>query len=190
MLQHDADALDAAQDALVAAVRALPRFDGRSSFGTWLYRITTNTCLDELRRRRRRPVVGLGGAEGEASGEALPRSGGGPWHRDPAEVVADRIDVDAALRALPEEFRVVVVLRDVADLPYDEIADILTIPIGTVRSRLARGRAALADHVGNAEAPDVVQTLRPMPGGSATPGPQRPEPPEPPASYRQEEHSR
>ena len=56
---NEADAVDAAQDALLSAVRAITRFDGRSSFGTWLYRIATNASLDELRRRRRRPVVGL-----------------------------------------------------------------------------------------------------------------------------------
>ena len=59
MLGNDADALDATQDALVAAIRALGRFDGRSSFGTWIYRIATNVCIDEIRRRRRRPVTGL-----------------------------------------------------------------------------------------------------------------------------------
>jgi len=69
------------------------------------------------------------------------RAGG---HRDPADVVAARVDIDAALVALPEEFRAAVVLRDVCDLPYEEIAAVLGVPVGTVRSRLARGRSALA----------------------------------------------
>jgi len=153
MLGNDADALDATQDAFVAALKALGRFDGRSAFGTWLYRIATNTCLDELRRRRRRPVTGFatdvaeiadhagGGAGTGVSGDRAGRVGGG---RDPADVVAARIDIDRALASLPLEFRTAVVLRDVCDLPYDEIADILGVPVGTVRSRIARARSALA----------------------------------------------
>jgi len=162
MLGNDADALDATQDALVAAIRSLSRFDGRSSFGTWLYRVATNTCIDELRRRRRRPVTGIVydiaevaegmSSEGRLSGPRIAgRSAPGPdpsghvgGSRDPAEVVAARMDVDAALALLPVEFRTAVVLRDVCDLPYDEIAQVLDLPIGTVRSRIARARSALA----------------------------------------------
>lgn len=179
MLSNDADALDATQDALLAAVKGLERFDGRSSFGTWMYRIATNVCLDELRRRRRRPLVGLpdddgrdaaGGpgvrtsarrdlwvdtataeevardhAPGRAAGSAaVAPSAFGSAGLDPADSVVAKIDVDAALAQIPSEFRVAVVLRDVCDLPYDEIADVLDLPIGTVRSRIARGRAALA----------------------------------------------
>ena len=161
MLGNDADALDATQDALVAAIRGLSRFDGRSSFGTWLYRVATNTCLDELRRRRRRPVTGIAYDVAEVADElssevpgpfAVPaRRGAGPdrsgragGSRDPADVVAARLDVDAALALLPIEFRTAVVLRDVCDLPYDEIAAVLDVPVGTVRSRIARARSALA----------------------------------------------
>jgi RNA polymerase sigma-70 factor (ECF subfamily) len=152
MLGNDADALDAAQEAFLAAVRALDRFDGRSTFGTWMYRIATNACIDELRRRRRRPVTGL-----DTSGESVagnqgfdvlaakgPRSATAWAGRDPADVAATWGDVDAALRSLPVEFRTAVVLRDVCDLPYEEIAHILRVPMGTVRSRIARGRAGLA----------------------------------------------
>jgi RNA polymerase sigma-70 factor (ECF subfamily) len=143
MLGNDADALDATQDAMVAAIRALHRFDGRSSFGTWLYRIATNACIDELRRRRRRPVPGLADADppfGDGPDRASPAAG-----VDPADVVTARLDVDAALRGLPVEFRTAVVLRDVCDLTYEDIAAILEVPVGTVRSRIARGRAALAE---------------------------------------------
>ena len=195
MLGNEADALDATQDALLAAIRGLSRFDARSSLATWLYRIATNACIDEMRRRRRRPVTGLGAdiadVVGEVSfdasglfvvpresrgdrfdepvlrtdvwpdegGAAAPRwptsrspgarditgrDKGAEWGRDPADVVAARVDVDEALASLPEDFRTAVVLRDVCDLPYDEIADILQVPVGTVRSRIARARSALA----------------------------------------------
>lgn len=135
---HDADAHDATQEALIAIVRGLPRFDGRAAFGTWAYRIATNACLDELRRRRRRPEPGL---------PELERTpvGGGPA-LDTG--VADQVAVQAALARLPLDFRAAVVLRDLCQLDYAEIAEVLGIPPGTVRSRIARGRAALAAALG------------------------------------------
>ncbi len=158
MLGNDADALDATQDTLVAALRALGRFDGRSSFGTWIYRIATNTCIDEMRRRRRRPVTGVGADVAEVADDISVGSSGSfgsfgapglfvepaSSGADPADIVAVRIDIDGALASLPLEFRTAVVLRDVCDLPYDEIAVILGVPVGTVRSRIARARSALA----------------------------------------------
>ncbi len=155
MAGNDADALDATQEALVAIVRGLPRFDGRACFSTWAYRVATNACLDELRRRRRRPVVGLPERDGEALEVADHRPG-------PADQVADRSEVDAALAELAPEFRAAVVLRDLCQLDYAEIAEVLEIPPGTVRSRIARGRAQLADHLaGNQTGPTERPTLAP-----------------------------
>ena len=142
MLGNEADAVDAAQDALLSVVRSIARFDGRSAFGTWIYRIATNACLDELRRRRRRPVVGLPGETDDDGFQAAAFGAGG---RDPADEASAHVDVDAALRQLAPEHRAAVVLRDVCDLTYEEIAAVLDVPIGTVRSRIARGRGALAD---------------------------------------------
>jgi RNA polymerase sigma-70 factor (ECF subfamily) len=136
---NEADANDAAQEALIAIVRGLPRFDGRSSVGTWVYRIATNAALDELRRRRRRPLP---------SGVESIELATGAHHTGTEQATADRLALEAALATLPEEFRVAVVLRDVADLDYADIAEVLGIPPGTVRSRIARGRAALADRLG------------------------------------------
>lgn len=140
---HDAE--DAAQEALVAVVRGLSRFDGRSSITTWVHRVTTNACLDEVRRIRRRPVP-----VEAVSGTEVPDGAAGP--EDHALGASSRRDLAAALEALPEEFRVAVVLRDVADLDYAEIAEILSVPIGTVRSRIARGRGRLADLLSEAAA--------------------------------------
>jgi RNA polymerase sigma-70 factor, ECF subfamily len=145
---NDADAADAAQEAMIAVVRGLARFDGRSSFGSWVYRVATNASLDELRRRKRRAAAPLPeqlGTNEHARGPA------------PDALVGDRIDVDAALARLPEEFRVPVVLRDLCDLDYAEIGQVLQIPAGTVRSRISRGRAALAQLLGN----QIVPTERP-----------------------------
>ena len=134
VLAHPEDALDAAQEAMIAVARGIARFDGRSLFTTWLYRVTTNAALDEARRRQRRP----------RPMETLPEVGGGP---DIADRLADQMLVDAALERLPAEFRAAVALRDLAGFDYAEIADVLGIPPGTVRSRIARGRAALADQL-------------------------------------------
>lgn len=140
ILHHDADAADATQDSLLAAVRALASFDGNAAFGTWMYRIATNTCLDQLRRRKRRPTAPLD--ETVMLSDLVET-------RPFDSTVVDQMAVQSALERLPEDFRLAVVLRDVADLDYDTIADTLGVPIGTVRSRIARGRAILAKELGN-----------------------------------------
>ncbi|MEA2716908.1 MAG: eukaryotic-like serine/threonine-protein kinase [Actinomycetota bacterium] len=138
---NDADGADACQEALIAIVRSLDRFDGRSAFATWAYRVATNACLDELRRRRRRPEPGLPEDEvaGHGGGRGRAAIGGG----DPFADVDTRVTVDAALADLAPEYRVAVVLRDLCGLAYAEIAEVLDVPIGTVRSRIARGRGVL-----------------------------------------------
>jgi RNA polymerase sigma-70 factor (ECF subfamily) len=150
MTGNDADAADATQEALLAVVRGLSHFDGRSSFVTWSYRVATNACLDELRRRRRRPLPM----------DELIAPASGP--NDLAGSVADRVSIDGALAMLPLEFRAAVVLRDVCALDYAEIAEVLDIPAGTVRSRIARGRAAVAAQLaGNPDPPDHRQIPSP-----------------------------
>lgn len=131
---NEADALDATQEALIKIARRIDRFDGRSAFSTWAYRVATNACLDELRRRSRRPTPGL--PDHELAEVGSPAFDGG---------VAGRLDIEAALAELPAEFRAPVVLRDQLGMDYAEIAEVLSIPPGTVRSRIARGRRRLAD---------------------------------------------
>jgi RNA polymerase sigma-70 factor, ECF subfamily len=143
----DADAQDATQEASIAIMRHIAKFDGNSAFSTWIYRIATNASLDELRRRKRRAVtvgddtmlesIGAGGPAGIAAFVDASSSGGFDTR------IADRLQIDAALAKLPPDFRAAVVLRDLCDLDYGEIAEVLGIPPGTVRSRIARGRAAL-----------------------------------------------
>jgi RNA polymerase sigma-70 factor, ECF subfamily len=130
------DALDATQEAMIAVARGIGRFDRRAAFTTWLYRVATNAAVDEGRRKARRPRPVDPPAEAASVAS-------------PEDAVGARLDVDAALGDLPEEFRVAVVLRDLCDLDYAEIAEVLDVPPGTVRSRIARGRSALAEALGN-----------------------------------------
>ena len=142
------DALDATQDALLSIARKIHLFDGRARFSTWCYRVATNAALDEARRRTRRP----------RPTDLLPEP-----TRDVVSTetqIADRLDIDAALAALTPEYRAAVALRDLVGMDYAEIADVLDVPPGTVRSRIARGRAALADVLGNREAPSEHQRPR------------------------------
>jgi RNA polymerase sigma-70 factor (ECF subfamily) len=131
---HDAE--DLTQDVFVRVFRSLHRFQP-GTFEGWLHRITTNLFLDGARRRQKIRFDGLG----DGSAERLPSN----WP-SPSEQLADADldhDVAAALSALPPEFRAAVVLCDIEGLSYEEISEVLDIKIGTVRSRIHRGRAQL-----------------------------------------------
>lgn len=131
-LLGDRDGMDdALQEAYVKAFRALPRFKGDSGLGTWLYRITYNVCIDELRRR---PVVPHVSANGSDPATAGP---------DPEEAAIARGDLAAALAALPADHRAAVLLVDAHGFDYAEAGRILGIPPGTVASRLNRARGTL-----------------------------------------------
>lgn len=181
MTGNDADALDACQEALIAVARGVGRFDGRSSFGTWAYRVATNACLDELRRRQRRPVPESDAERLDGARLALAPAA------DPGDAVAGRLDIDSALAGIRPEYRAAVVLRDLCDLSYAEIADSLGVPPGTVRSRIARGRSALAELLAGSQNPAAGNPEAGNPGagnpGAGNPeagnpegGPRRPSP--------------
>lgn len=126
------DASDAAQDTFVRAFQALPRFREDATLSTWLYRIATNAALDLVRRRPTAPRT------------ELPVNHPGP--DDPEREVTRRElarRVQDALAGVPAEFRAAVVLRDLQGLSYADVAHVLQVPVGTVRSRISRGREAL-----------------------------------------------
>jgi len=140
LLGHPEEALDACQEVLVAMLRSLARFRGESRFQTWLYRITINTCI--MRRRSARARTRL-------ISDVPVDSARPAWQQvDPESMVLNR-EAQAAvrehLRRLPPEFRAVVVLRELEGLSYEEIAETLGVPLGTVRSRLSRGRLLLRE---------------------------------------------
>jgi RNA polymerase sigma-70 factor (ECF subfamily) len=155
---NDSDAADAAQEALISIVRSLPRFDGRSSFSTWVYRIATNASLDELRRRRRRPMLAVVDDPERPQSDVVDPDAGMR-----IDAVADRMELDAALADLAIDFRVPIVLRDIAGLDYAEIAETLGIPAGTVKSRIARGRASLANALSSGNQPPTDDRPTPAP---------------------------
>ena len=148
----DADsAADATQTAFVRAYRSLGRFRGTSAFSTWLYRIVCNVCLDVLRSTRGN-VVSLDATDEEAIGshhrQLRDHSHEPSFHVEQSE---RQRAVHKALGLLHEDYRVVLVLCDLQGFSYDEIAQIVQIPLGTVKSRLNRARLALK----KALAPDM-----------------------------------
>ena len=143
MLGREEDARDAAQDAFLTALRKLSSFRGEAQFTTWLHRVTVNACYDVLRKKKREPM--LEPARDEEGPEPP-----GPASPDHADSAVAAVDVQRALLRVPQEFRAVLVLHDVHDLAYGDIAETLGIPVGTVKSRLHRGRVALATELGEA----------------------------------------
>jgi len=137
MLGNREDAQDAAQEAFISALRRAASFRQEAAFSTWLYRIAVNAATDQARRRGRARTTPL---EPEDAGVPLPARD----HSDHGEDVATAVTVQAALTRVPEEFRAAVVLCDLLRLPYAEAAAALGVPVGTVKSRVYRGRLALA----------------------------------------------
>jgi RNA polymerase sigma-70 factor, ECF subfamily len=151
MLKDRQSAEDFTQDTFIQAYRKLPGYRN-GSFRAWLVRIVTNACLDELRRRKRRPLVPLEPLNQE--GEEVESV---DWLADPGPSVEDRLEqadlsglLQCQMDQLPADHRAVLVLVDLQDFDYEEAAAALGVPVGTVKSRLARARTQLrkrlADH--------------------------------------------
>ncbi len=131
LLPNEYDAEEACQDALLSVARRIDRFEGRSRFSTWLYRITLNAGLDTYRRlKRRAATVDVDDVQLTAAGRT-------------SVIAGNRIDLLEALDEIDPKFGVPVMLRDVYDLDYPEIADALDIPEGTVKSRIHEGRKTM-----------------------------------------------
>ncbi len=146
-IMGDSDsAADATQEAFISAFRAIHRFRG-GSFRAWLLRIVTNACYDELRRRKRRPSASLEALYVE---DASPEPQGSlASHTEHPENYVQRMELQAAimncLQALSEDQRVIAVLSDIEGFSYEEIARIVGVALGTVKSRLSRARSSLRD---------------------------------------------
>lgn len=147
MLRKPSAASDATQATFVRVWEALSSFRGDASFSTWIYRITMNVCLDELRRRKKEPLSLTeedddGGPAGERDMPDLSdEPASSAEQRELQELVHE------AIGRLSEDFRAVIVLYDLQGLSYQEISDALEIPLGTVKSRLNRARKALREEM-------------------------------------------
>ena len=171
ILGNREDAEDATQEAFLAALRKASSFRRAAAFSTWLYRIAVNAATDQARRRGRSRRAAL---DPEDAGLAVAPGG------ELGEVVASAVAVQTALARVPEEFRVAVVLCDLYRIPYGDAAQILAVPVGTVKSRVFRGRLALADHLGApADTGPDDPPLRPAdsPGTDTDPAASEPEKP-------------
>lgn len=143
---NEEDAYDMSQEAFIKAYRSLRTFKGDSSFGTWIYRVTTNVCLDELRRRKRRinPLSldePLATSEGdEIDKEVIDTS-------PTADIIYEHKEfsryIQQLLDQMKPEQKTVIILRDIMELSYEEIAEVLDCSMGTVKSRLSRARNIL-----------------------------------------------
>ena len=145
MLHNRSDALEASQEIFITAFRRASSFRGDSAFGTWLYRIGINHCKDMLRKRKDLLL--------ETDQLEIERVD--PRQRGIDEVAALRLDLSKALAGLPDDYREAVVMHDLGGIPYEEIAAITEVPVGTVKSRISRGRSQLARLMEHAEGMDT-----------------------------------
>lgn len=148
IMGDEQSASDATQEALISAYKHIRRFRG-GSFKSWLLRIVTNACYDELRRRKRRPASSLDDLTHDWDGpEVASATSMGEAAPTPDEML-ERGEIQAAIKRcldnLPADYKMVAVLVDVQEYNYQDAADILNAPIGTVKSRLARARIRLRD---------------------------------------------
>jgi RNA polymerase sigma-70 factor (ECF subfamily) len=144
MIGNYDDAGDLAQEALIRVYKSIAGFKAQSSFSTWIYRITTNVCLDEIRKRKNKKVLSLDEEIHVEDGEMQRQiESDDPLPEEVFEREELRQIVGDAIASLPEEQRTVLTLRDLQGLSYEEIADILDCPGGTVKSRINRARQAL-----------------------------------------------
>ncbi|MBV9382137.1 MAG: RNA polymerase sigma factor SigM [Streptosporangiaceae bacterium] len=161
------DAADALQEAMISAFRRAADFRGDSAVTTWLHRIVVNASLDRLRRRPARTVTWAGdeNVPESVAGQGMPAQ-----VTDPAGAADIRLDVDAALRMLPDHQRAALVLVDMLGYPVADAAEILGVSAGTVKSRCARGRARLLPYLEHLRANQPGTGNRP---GAGSVSPQR-----------------
>lgn len=138
------DAGDMAQEALIRIFRSIASFKEQSSFSTWVYRITTNVCLDEIRKKKNKKVISLDEEIRMEDGEMKRQIMSDDIQPDEAAELEElRTFVSDAINSLPEDQRLVITLRDIQGLSYEEISSVLDCPSGTVKSRINRARQAL-----------------------------------------------
>lgn len=143
MVGNEEDAFDISQDAFMKAFNSIGKFRGESKFSVWLYRLTTNVCLDFLRAKKRKPYISLNQGDGDDESYEISI----PDDRFCPETTLEKHELQKSihngLQQLPEDYRSILLLREIDGLSYDEISDALKLEPGTVKSRLFRARKKL-----------------------------------------------
>jgi RNA polymerase sigma-70 factor (ECF subfamily) len=167
MVGNATDAEDLVQETFLRAYQGLPNFDGRASLGTWLYRIATNLCIDHQRRRARRAPTVSYSAHDDEDGEATEWDFPDLQTPNPLDAALNReleAVVEEAIGKLSPKLKTVLLLYDVEELSYEEIARVLGIPIGTVKSRLNHARTqiqkAVAAYLSDAPVPTRAPSVK------------------------------
>jgi RNA polymerase sigma-70 factor (ECF subfamily) len=146
MVRNHADAEDLAQEVFIRTFSVLDRYDPSYPFSSWLYRITSNLCIDYIRKRRE-GVFSLDHPLQGRDGEVFRQIPGGEAKPDRTAESREMMDVlEAAIRSLPEHYRIIVILRHQEQLSYEEISDNLGIPLGTVKARIHRARNMIREY--------------------------------------------
>lgn len=145
MFGNREDAQDSLQEAMLRVYRSIGGFKGQSSFGTWVYRITMNTCLDEIRRKKNKQSASLDNMLDQ--GWAPTDEGASPEKRVMQQEMLKSIA--QSIQELPEDMRSAIIMRDVHGYSYEEIADTLNVNVGTIKSRISRGREKLREKLSN-----------------------------------------
>ncbi len=144
MMNHSEDARDISQEVFLKAYRSLGNFDERSAFSTWLYRITHNTCIDEIRKRKNKQTYSLE-EELESDEGSMQRQIADEGDTPEESLIREekKSEILQALDILSEEHKMAIILRDIKGLSYEEIAEIQELSLGTVKSRISRARNQL-----------------------------------------------
>ncbi|NLM44449.1 MAG: sigma-70 family RNA polymerase sigma factor [Clostridiales bacterium] len=146
IMGNEEDAKDMAQEAFIKIYKSIGNFRGDSTFSTWLYRIVTNVCLDELRKRKKNNTVPLEmSIESEKGTAIVELSAEKETPEDIYEQVEKKQLIQSAISSLSEDYKTVIILRDVQGFSYEEIATMLNCSLGTIKSRINRARNLLKD---------------------------------------------
>jgi len=136
MMQNEQEAKDISQEIFIKVYRNLPKFDGKSAFSTWLYRIAVNTCIDTLRKNKTKQTVSWEQYTEQNKNETA-------TYQTPENIYLQREkqnDIMETLQNLSPEHKAIILMRDMQDMTYGEIAECLSVSLGTVKSRIARAR--------------------------------------------------
>jgi RNA polymerase sigma-70 factor (ECF subfamily) len=153
MVRNRDEATDLSQDSFIKVFSSLDRYNSAYAFSSWLFKITSNLCIDYLRKRRIDTLPMDQPIDGEKGEIQRQYAASDPTPEESLDRRETMVRLESAIAALPEHYRIMLILRHQEDLSYEEIADHLSIPLGTVKARIHRAREMLKGMLGSAEFP-------------------------------------